>query len=627
MGLVKWIRASVAFVVVVIATPSMGVDVTPTESQDGFAYGVSTFGLKWNHSHPDLPSMDSLLSMPIALTRTPEGWIGPRPGHVVVTSLGELNAAGGGTFWSSALGTISTNLSAKLIQDGLMGVFVTVDQSQISAAADSLGQDLRQGWNLELDYIMTVGRISEVRTVAAGDRLDSDAGINNPVHQRIIDESPLKGDSEDTQGDLLWRKQLEEYFLYLSRHPGRTVEASVAASSQPGGVSLDFLVRENKPLTLIVELSNTGTSQEGYFRQRYGLYHSQLTGNDDTLSLTYLTSDFDRSNAFFGKYDARLPGTERMRWSLAGDWSQFVADEFGILTDAFEGDSWSVTGDVTANIVQNGSFFLDLVAGLRYQHLFVRNNLFQVESSVECLLPIIMLEADHLGDWSNFNGTLGLEFNTLGNSEEDLVLMGRFDPSENWARMNWSAVNWVFLEPLLNPAGWADPSTPESSTLAHELMLSFSGQYAFNSRLIPQFQGVLGGMYSVRGYPQSVAAGDSTLLAKAEYRFHVPRIFAIDPVPMEFLGDPFRAAPQHVYGRPDWDLMLCAFIDAGTTMQSHRTFFESDETLIGTGVGFEILYKQNLRFRLDWGFPLKDLPAAGVEVGDERVYVSGSIIF
>ncbi len=627
MEFVKCMYASIACVVVACASQSMAVDITPTESQDGYVYGVSDFNLKWNHEHPDLPSMESLLSMPLALTKTSEGWIGPRADHVVLTSLNEINAAGGGTFWSSALGTISTSLSAKLIQDGLMGVFVTVDQSQISASAASLGQDLREGWDLELAYIMTVGQISEVRTVAAGDRLDSEVGINNPIHQQIIKDSPLQGNSDGSPGDLLWRKQLEEYFLYLSRHPGRTVEASVAASTQPGGVSLDFLVRENKPLTLFVEMSNTGTSQEGYFRQRYGLFHSQLTGNDDTLSLTYLTSDFDRSNAFFGKYDARLPGTDRMRWSVAGDWSQFVADEFGILTDAFEGNSWSVTGDVTANIAQNGSFFLDVVAGLRYQHLFVRNNLFQIESSVECLLPIIMLEADHLGDWSNFTGTVGLEFNTLGNSEEDLVLMGRFDPSENWARMNWSLTNWVFLEPLLNPVAWADPSTPESSTLAHEVMLSFSGQYAFNSRLIPQFQGVLGGMYSVRGYPQSVAAGDSTLLGKAEYRFHVPRVFAIDPVPIEFLGDPFRASPQHVYGRPDWDLMLCAFIDAGTTMQSHRAFFETDNTLIGTGVGFEILYKQNIRFRLDWGFPLKDLPAAGVKVGDERVYVSGSIVF
>ena len=434
-------------------------------------------------------------------------------------------------------------------------------------------------------------------------------------------------EGNDVPGDLLRRKTLEDYFLFLSRHPGRNVETSVAASSQPGGVSLDFLVMENKPLSLFVELSNTGTQQEGYFRQRYGLFHSQLTGNDDTLSLEYMTSDFDRSNAFFGKYESPFADNERMQWSIAGDWSQFVADEFGVLNDAFSGDSWSITGNITANIHQDGAFFLDLVGGLRIQNVAVENNLLNTNGSEDFLIPFVMLEADHLGDWSNFTGSLGLEFNVLGHDQDDLVTLGRFDPADYWARMNWSFAYWTFLEPLLNPSGWNDPSTPETSTLAHELMLYFGGQFAFNSRLLPQFQYVMGGMYSVRGYPQSVAAGDTGMVGKIEYRYHLPRAFAVNPEPIELFGSKFRAAPQHVYGRPDWDLMLCTFLDVGVTEQSHPLFFEDNDTLVGTGVGLEFIYRQNLRFRLDWGFPLKDMESAGVKVGDERLYVSGSIIF
>ena len=134
-------------------------------------------------------------------------------------------------------------------------------------------------------------------------------------------------------------------------------------------------------------------------------------------------------------------------------------------------------------------------------------------------------------------------------------------------------------------------------------------------------------MYSVRGYPQSVAAGDSSILAKAEYRYHIPRAFAVNPQPVELFGGQFRAAPQHVYGRTDWDLILCAFFDYGLLMQSDPLFYESNETLMGAGVGLEFLFRSNFRFRLDWGFPLKDLPAAGVEVGDERLYVSGTFTF
>ena len=405
------------------------------------------------------------------------------------------------------------------------------------------------------------------------------------------------------------------------------METSVAASSQPGGVSLDFLVMENKPLSLFAELSNTGTQQEGYFRQRYGLFHSQLTGNDDTLSLEYMTSDFDRSNAFFGKYESPFGGNERMQWSIAGDWSEFVADEFGVLNDAFTGQSWSITANATANIHQDGAFFLDLVGGVRLQNVSVENNLLNTDGSEDFLIPFIMLEADHLGDWSNFTGSLGLEVNVLSHDQEELTTLGRFDPADYWARMNWSFAFWTFLEPLLNPDAWKDPSTPDSSTLAHELMLYFGGQFAFNSRLLPQFQYVMGGMYSVRGYPQSVAAGDTGMVGKIEYRYHLPRAFAVNPEPIELFGSKFRAAPQHVYGRPDWDLMLCTFLDVGVTEQSHPLFFEEDETLVGTGVGLEFIYRQNFRFRLDWGFPLRDMESAGVKVGDERLYVSGSIIF
>ncbi|MDG2292743.1 MAG: hypothetical protein P8L37_08780, partial [Phycisphaerales bacterium] len=512
-------------------------------NQDGYPYNVSTIQLDWKYPHQDLPKLSTLLATPLVLTHTTEGWIGARPGHEVITSLAAINEAGG-IIWSSALSDVVRVLTAVLIQDGLLGVVVRVDPEQISDNQANLFQDIRPEGDTDLKLILTVGRIKEVRTVASGDRVTEEDRVNSPLHVAIRNKSPLQGDrevdGEQVQGDLLRRKALEDYFLYLSRHPGRDVETSVAASTEPGGISLDFLVLENKPLSLYAELSNTGTKQEGYFRQRYGMFHSQLTGNDDTLSLEYLTSDFEKSNAIFGKYEAPLPGNDRIRWSIAGDWNEFVADEFGVLDDAFTGHSWSVTGNATMNLHQDGAFFLDLVTGLRLQNVSVKNNLFNVQASEDFLIPFLMFEADHRGDWSNFTGSLGVEFNTLHHPEQELSILGRIDPAENWAKLNWSAAYWTFLEPLLDPSAWNDPSTPESSTLAHELMLYCGGQWAFNSRLLPQFQYVMGGMYSVRGYPQSVAAGDSAILGKAEYRYHLPRAFAINPEPIELFGSDFR---------------------------------------------------------------------------------------
>ncbi len=621
-------RLACLFAVAITAASAVA-EAGPDPDIDGLPYEVSTFSIQWRWDHPDLPEEASMLTTPIALGRTPEGWIRPTAGsdNRMVT-LEELNAQGVATYYSSALATISTTLSARLIDDGLMGVFVTFDPEQISDKPQTQGQDLRPDGDRNLTIDIAVGRVQELRTLASGDRIPDEDRVNHPLHRHIIDNAPLKGADERGDGDLLRRQDLEDYFLYLSRHPGRNVEASVGAASQPGGVGLDFMVWESKPLSLFMEFSNTGTQQEGYFRQRYGLFTSQLTGNDDTFSLEYLTSDFSSSNAVFAEYTAKIPGTDRMRWSIGGDWSEFFADEFGVLDDAFTGNSWSINGSVTANIAQNGAFFLDLVGGLRLQHLEVTNNLFLTRGEADFVIPYLMLQADHLGDWSNFSGSLGIEFNLSGHDERTLLELGsRLDTANRWARMNWSAVQYFFLEPLLNPAGFADPNTPETSTLAHEIMLFFSGQYSFGSRLLPQFQQVIGGMYSVRGYPQSVAAGDSSIVAKAEYRYHIPRAFAVNPEPIELFGGQFRAAPQHVYGRTDWDLILCGFLDYGMVMPADPLFFENNETLIGAGVGLEFLFRTNFRFRLDWGFPLRDLPSAGVEAGDERVYASGTVTF
>ena len=87
---------------------------------------------------------------------------------------------------------------------------------------------------------------------------------------------------------------------------------------------------------------------------------------------------------------------------------------------------------------------------------------------------------------------------------------------------------------------------------------------------------------------------------------------------------PFKWAPQQAYGRPDWDLILRAFLDAGQTYNADRLGFENDETLVGVGVGTELQVKQNLSLRVDWGFPLTDLAAEdgrqpGAHLGDVHV--------
>ncbi|MDH4016983.1 MAG: hypothetical protein OEV20_06570, partial [Actinomycetota bacterium] len=134
----------------------------------------------------------------------------------------------------------------------------------------------------------------------------------------------------------------------------------------------------------------------------------------------------------------------------------------------------------------------------------------------------------------------------------------------------------------------------------------FRGQYAFDYRLIPQASQVIGGLYSVRGFEQGLAVGDSVYVASAEYRFHIPRALGVRPRPVQlpWIGD-FRVAPQQVYGRPDWDLILRGFVDAGGAVRNRRernnAADELNQTLVGAGVGLELNVAGRFRARVDWG--------------------------
>ena len=165
-----------------------------------------------------------------------------------------------------------------------------------------------------------------------------------------------------------------------------------------------------------------------------------------------------------------------------------------------------------------------------------------------------------------------------------------------------------------------------SSTLAHELYARFRLQYAFDNRLIPQQEQTVGGLYTVRGYPESVVVGDTAVIGNLEYRFHVPRAFAYQPNPGKLFGQPFRWKPQYPYGRADWDLVLRAFLDVGATYISDGLSFESNQTLLGTGVGLEFLYKNNVALRLDYGVALNGLPGL-VDRGSSRVHFTASFLF
>jgi hemolysin activation/secretion protein len=194
----------------------------------------------------------------------------------------------------------------------------------------------------------------------------------------------------------------------------------------------------------------------------------------------------------------------------------------------------------------------------------------------------------------------------------------------------------AFLEPILFPEAWRDPSSERSSTLAHELAIGVRGQYAFDYRLVPQASLTIGGLYSVRGYDQSAAVGDTIIIGSIEYRFHLPRALPVDrePLRIPYIGD-FRSAPQQIYGRPDWDLILRGFLDVGRSIRNEGSGSQAgpeefNQTLVGIGVGAELQIKSNFRARVDWATALKSTNgdiSNSTDLWDNEIYVLFSVLY
>jgi len=308
-------------------------------------------------------------------------------------------------------------------------------------------------------------------------------------------------------------------------------------------------------------------------------------------------------------------GLGRLRWRLQGGWTGIFTDFIGPLpvanpaVDTVQTSDWYIGGRLTYNVYQYRNLFIDLFADGRFRGVGVDNQSTANSADVNLVIGDLGVVAERSNQFSSLIASVSATGGTpIGDSSSVssafLANLGRQSTNSNYWTINFDLGVSYFLEPLLFPKSWTDPNSVWTSTLSHEIAIGARGQYAFDYRLIPQSSQVIGGLYSVRGFPNGVAVGDSVYLGTAEYRFHIPRSLPIRrrPVDLPWVGD-FRVSPQQVYGRPDWDLVFRAFVDAGKSIRNNRqlaTGTEVDQTLVGAGVGLEFIFRGNFRARVDW---------------------------
>ena len=631
-------------------------------------YRVGALELEYANPHPDQPSLEGLVPLDVELRRTERGFAAPVEGQPT-----EQVAIGGGEtpvveLETSGLARVLGALVARLNQIGLYGVDVRPAESDIELASE---RDLRPAERTALAIRIHTGRIAQVRTIAVGDRIKGDWKIDNTLHDKIRLDSPLQPVGEGIEGstDLLDRRRLEDYLYRLNRHSGRMVEAALSPGEAPGDVVLDYRVLESKPWYAYAQATNTGTSRTNPWQSRIGFAHNQVSNHDDTLSIDYLNAGFDDVNGLNARYESRffgskrpewmdrrkgdpewlawfprekLPwwGVDRLRWGVDFGWNRSIAGRSstfsGLDNDPVRSTQFDGGGHFTYEVFQHRDFFVDLIAGMSLSSLRVENDISDNVGEALLVLPRAGVHAERITQLSTFTADTSVQGQLNEIQGGDLASLGRADTDDRYALIDFNVGYSAFLEPLLRPEAWSDPSNELSATLAHEISLGLRGQYGFDNRLIPQASQTLGGLFSVRGYDQSVAVGDSVVVGSFEYRFHVPRALPVarQPLRLPLIGD-FRVTPQQVYGRPDWDFMLRAFIDAGRAIRNDSNksdvgAIEKNQTLVGAGFGAELVFRSNFRARADYAFALNETSDQinnPRKVGDDSLHVLFSILY
>lgn len=472
---------------------------------------------------------------------------------------------------------------------GIIGVSVSVDPQDI----DENGYDLRKKGNNTLNFQVKLAKIHKIQSIALGDRFSGPNKQNLPQHAFLLVNAPAK-----ELGGAIHKNLLDDYTHRLNRHPSRTVNIQLTGTSEEEGVNLDFLVKENRPMRAYYDISSRGTKGTREWLQRFGILHYQLTGKDDIFSLEYVTAAFRHVHSVTASYDRPI-GQERIaHLILRGHWSEFIASQFGLFDDEFEGRQSSASLEFNKNIWQNKDFFCDLYTSCLWRQIATHMRLVGLTSKAEesFLIPSVGIRYSKNGREEKIFGSFSIEGNAsdLAQTRPDrLSQLGRITKDDSF---------FIFRAQHKHSKYFS--ATSQHNLQKNEFFYDLRGSFSMKYRLIPQMQSVLGGIDSIRGYPQANVSADSMIRARSEIRRH---------------EQPFK----------DTYLQGHLFLDYGRAWINRALSFEKNKSLLGTGVGLSFAVKEQIKLSADYGVALKKVETASYKIspGHQQFYSSLTILY
>ncbi|MDR1497346.1 MAG: hypothetical protein LBS59_02850 [Puniceicoccales bacterium] len=544
---------------------------------------------------------------------------------------------------------------------GVHGVYVVVDSEDINPQTH---EDYRPADRRTLRLVVWTSRVGTLRTVARGSRLEKAETINNPVHAAIAENSPLQppavapqspeatpadthSDTKPSPGSLFSKPLMDDYLLRLNRHPARRVDAAISSGSAPGEITLDYLISERRSWFAYAQISNTGTESTSRYREHIGTSAYQLTNYDDLLQLDFGSASIEHGNSASASYDRPLIFPDYLRIRPFGSYGDFTArDTASHGLNEFKGSSAVGGIELAWSPFRLGEISIDFVPGISWQYYHVNNSTMSLTGNVQLLVPMFSLRATRNTDTMRTSLNVSYETNlhsVFDVSENDIRALGHLTANLSYNIVRYEFRHSMFLEPLIHGEKFWVGDEWGKMTRAHQIVFSVRGQKTINNNpLVPQKRMTLGGLHTVRGYPESLVSGDNAIVGTAEYRLHLPRLFrpyktnngknktVPDSAPPTYFGIPFNWRAPSASSVPDWDLSLCFFVDAGhTEVNEEPTPWSRNQTFTGLGVGLELQIGSFLNARVDWGIAQDSVSTGNQKIhrGDSEVHFSAAFLW
>ena len=375
--------------------------------------------------------------------------------------------------------------------------------------------------------------------------------------------------------------QIARNLNVANENPAKHTEVVLRNGENDGEMDAAIKVVDDDPVKYSVSFDNTGTSQTGPFRVRFGFQHANLWHRDHTLTFQYITNPEHVSKVTVFGLGYHIP------LYRLGDSLDFVAGysdvDSGTVQDLFNvsGAGVLLAARYNHNFDRVGDYEHKLVFGLDYRAY--QNNVTTVGSTVALVPDITVHPASII-----YNGTLHKP-----NSEFGFYI----GPSQNIFPGGNDAANSDFQGPT---PGFPDGS--RKGAKAGYRIWRFGANYSrvmrdwqlralFNAQntdaaLVAGEQFGLGGANSVRGFEERQYSDDRGY--QATFEIYTPDV-------------------AKKIGYAGGHLRFLAFYDTGTVARNVRQPGEQEGISVDSaGVGVRFLTSEIFSLKMDFAYVLHD---------------------